>query len=444
MSEFSGLQIEDFQGNIQEAESKIFPLEVGPKNSKNIGYFSTKAVKIGVDKSGTNIYEYRLQQYNNAKGDSATLKDSFNIDGNTVKSAKFTNEATIGRINKKGELEFGIIDFDGNFKANPPVGAIKNGNNISFSKKDLERAIKNSKKNLPITEKFIVDPLGDELLSTVNRESLRKGTRQSYENLVYPTTLRRSDNDRLKISVLPPLESESERKGNKGKAIGSVTLPPPGKITDNNKVDFKSGTLNPLELALAEAGLGLLLDDNPEALQNATKQFLDGTNDLKTVVSGLFVGKAINKSADAILSREAGAIINPNMQLLFNGPTLRPFNFNYKMSPRDRGESVQVQKIIRMFKQSSAVQRTDTNFFLRSPNRYRLEFKTRGDSDHRFLPKIKTCSLLGFGVDYTPENSYMSYENSSMVSYNLTFAFQEIEPVFNDQYSQFDDLDIGF
>ena len=132
------------------------------------------------------------------------------------------------------------------------------------------------------------------------------------------------------------------------------------------------------------------------------------------------------------------------MQLLFNGPTLRPFTFNYKMSPRDRGESVQVQKIIRMFKQSSAVQRTETNFFLRSPNRYRLEFLTGSDSPHRFLPKIKTCSLLGLGVDYTPENSYMSYENNSMVAYTLTFSFQEIEPVFNDEYSKLNDADVGF
>ena len=400
--------VKDPQGNIKKSTSKSF--KVGQY------YYAAEAKKIGVTESGLNKYNYNLIQYDNAK---------------------LENPKSIGFLNKN----FNTLNY---FPSVQNLFAVRDRQ--GFQKGLIDKQFKNAIKTLEITKTNIKidNDVSTSIEKTIEREKIRTGTRQSYENLVYPTTLRRSDNDRLKISILPPLESESERKGNKGKAIGSVTLPPPGKITDNNKVDFKSGTLNPLELALAEAGLGLLLDDNPEALQNATKQFLDGTNDLKTVVSGLFVGKAINKSADAILSREAGAIINPNMQLLFNGPTLRPFNFNYKMSPRDRGESVQVQKIIRMFKQSSAVQRTETNFFLRSPNRYRLEFKTRGDSDHRFLPKIKTCSLLGFGVDYTPENSYMSYENSSMVSYNLTFAFQEIEPVFNDQYSQFDDLDIGF
>jgi len=401
---------------IEESNSRRIIVDLGifPKQR---GIFSTQAVLNGKFANGNPKYQYNVFQHESGTSTSeGTLIGTYDINKGRI---------NLNEVGKKDPLLVGNSKILGPFS-------------------NLSRGIKTTIKDLDLPKDK--DELTNNELSSssVSRESIRKGTRQSYENLVYPTTLRRSDNDRLKISVLPPLESESERKGNKGKTIGSVTLPPPGKITDNNKVDFKSGTLNPLELALAEAGLGILLNDDPTSLQNATKQFLEGGNDLKTVVSGLFVGKAINKSADAILSREAGAIINPNMQLLFNGPTLRPFNFNYKMSPRDRGESVQVQKIIRMFKQSSAVQRTETNFFLRSPNRYRLEFKTRGDSDHRFLPKIKTCSLLGFGVDYTPENSYMSYENSSMVSYNLTFAFQEIEPVFNDQYSQFDDLDIGF
>ena len=275
-------------------------------------------------------------------------------------------------------------------------------------------------------------------------EKSKRLQRESYENLVYPTTLRRSNNDRLKITVLTPISAGGDEFGEDIKEpIGSVTLPVPGNFSDKNQVDFKSGTLNPLEKALAESGLEALLDGRTEKLEGNLKRALDGKDELKSVVAGLFVGKAINKGANDILSRTAGAIINPNMQLLFSGPQLRPFDFSYKLSPRDRGESIQVQKIIRMFKQSSAVQRTATEFFLRSPNRYKLQFLTRGDSAHTFLPKIKTCALLGFGVNYTPDNSFMTYENSSMVSYNITFSFQEIEPVFNDEYGN-EDGDIGF
>ena len=409
---------------IEEANTKRFSVNLkGPLGSKDgIRFFSTQAVLNGKLDDGRPIYQYNVFQHESASSTSeGTLIGTYNND----RSSKSFGTINLNEVGKKDRLLL--------------QNSVKRLGNLS----NLSNGINNSIKTLDLP-KDKDELTNDELSTAISKEKVISGTRQSYENLVYPTTLRRSNNDRLKISILSPTESESERKGGKGKAIGSVTLPPPGKITDNNKVDFKSGTLNPLELALAEAGLGVLLDDDTERLQKNIDNFVGGNQDLKTIVSGLFVGKAINKSANAILSREAGAIINPNMQLLFNGPSLRPFSFNYKMSPRDRGESVQVQKIIRMFKQSSAVQRTETNFFLRSPNRYRLEFLTGSDSPHRFLPKIKTCSLLGFGVDYTPENSYMSYENNSMVAYTLTFSFQEIEPIFNDEYSKLNDADVGF
>jgi hypothetical protein len=35
-----------------------------------------------------------------------------------------------------------------------------------------------------------------------------------------------------------------------------------------------------------------------------------------------------------MLSRTQGAVVNPNLELLFNGPTLRPFNFTFKLASR--------------------------------------------------------------------------------------------------------------
>ena len=46
-----------------------------------------------------------------------------------------------------------------------------------------------------------------------------------------------------------------------------------------------------------------------------------------------------------------------------------------------------------------------------------------------------------------PDNSYMTYEDSSMVSYSLTLSFQELEPIFNSDYEDLDnnaDQSIGF
>ena len=80
-----------------------------------------------------------------------------------------------------------------------------------------------------------------------------------------------------------------------------------------------------------------------------------------------------------------------------------------------------MQKIIREFKQSSAVQRTKGEIFLAAPNTYALQF-FKGPVPHKFLPQIKECALLSVGVNYMPENSYMTYEDSSMVSYSLSLS----------------------
>ena len=168
------------------------------------------------------------------------------------------------------------------------------------------------------------------------------------------------------------------------------------------------------------------------------------------MTAALFTGRAVNRTGNEIAARAQGAVVNRNLELLFNGPTLRPFNFQFRLSPRDRGESIEIRKIIRMFKQSSAIRSSVSNFFLIAPNTYKLQFfegSSTFSSDHAFLPKIKECALLGFGVNYTPDGTFMSYENSSMVSYDVTFAFQEIDPITNEDYTLLDsnsDNSIGF
>ena len=56
-------------------------------------------------------------------------------------------------------------------------------------------------------------------------------------------------------------------------------------------------------------------------------------------------------SAESILARGRGVIPNNNMELLFNAPALREFQFNWKMSPRSEDEAKIVNKIIKFLKQ---------------------------------------------------------------------------------------------
>ena len=416
------LTVEDFQGNIKESTSKSF--KVGNN------YFAAEAKKVGTNSDGSNKYNYNLVRY-----------DGPDLTGGT----------SIGFLNKNTNK----LDFF------PTVQNIVNTHNLRPIKGLIDKNFKNSIKTLDITDKDKVDNTSkedgneDSVSSFLPNIPPNINTRKKYENLCYPVTLRRGNQDRLKITILDRDLRNTNRVSGKrtpGNPIGSVVLPVPGNLKDDNKVDFKNGTLNPLEVAAAEVALTALL--NPAATGSEVKSLFDrvvsAKGDLKQLTASLFTGRAINRTGNELLTRARGTVVNPNLELLFNGPTLRPFNFQFRLSPRDRGESIEIRKIIRMFKQSSAVRSTASNFFLRAPNTYKLQFfegSSTFSSDHAFLPKIKECALLGFGVNYTPDGTFMSYENSSMVSYDVTFAFQEIDPITNEDYTLLDrnsDNSIGF
>ena len=416
------LTVEDFQGNIKESTSKSF--KVGNN------YFAAEAKKVGTNSDGSNKYNYNLVRY-----------DGPDLTGGT----------SIGFLNKNTNK----LDFF------PTVQNIVNTHNLRPIKGLIDKNFKNSIKTLDITDKDKVDNTSkedgneDSVSSFLPNIPPNINTRKKYENLCYPVTLRRGNQDRLKITILDrDLRNTNRLSGKRtpGNPIGSVVLPVPGNLKDDNKVDFKNGTLNPLEVAAAEVALTALL--NPAATGSEVKSLFDrvvsAKGDLKQLTASLFTGRAINRTGNELLTRAQGTVVNPNLELLFNGPTLRPFNFQFRLSPRDRGESIEIRKIIRMFKQSSAVRSTASNFFLRAPNTYKLQFfegSSTFSSDHAFLPKIKECALLGFGVNYTPDGTFMSYENSSMVSYDVTFAFQEIDPITNEDYTLLDrnsDNSIGF
>ena len=223
--------------------------------------------------------------------------------------------------------------------------------------------------------------------------------------------------------------------------VGHITLPIPDGVSDQNAVNFGSGTMNAMQVAGAEVALDFLLRGVGEAGESAAEIFKQTATDknVQQAISALIAGSGIGIDTNDLLARTQGNINNNNLELLFKGPTLRPFTFSFNLSPRDVQEAGQVQKIIRAFKQSSAVQRTPGGIFLATPNTYKLEFiDGKTSSTHRFLPKIKECALLGVNVNYMPDNSYMTYENSSMVAYNLQLAFKELEPIFNDDYEDSD------
>ena len=307
---------------------------------------------------------------------------------------------------------------------------------------------------------FLDAPSGTRQTSLMDSIKSEEGTREKYgtdgrnkETLYYPTALRNNKGqDRLQIQVLkyrPRPQGEAVYKlGDRAAAsakdiIGSCILPVPGGVGDTNLVSWGPDSADPASLAMGQAVFDGLQDQNPmEALGKNVENAVGSISGEKGSVKAA-LAQVITKQATGVgnmLTRKTGAIVNPNMELLFNAPQLRPFAFTYRLSPRSREESVMVKKIIRMFKQSMSVKRTKSTLFLKSPDTYQLKWLTGfGKSNqHEFLPRIKECALQGFNVNYTPDGNYATYEDTSMVAYEIQFQFSELEPIYNDDYHKID------
>ena len=234
---------------------------------------------------------------------------------------------------------------------------------------------------------------------------------------------------------------------------GSVTLPIQPSISDDNTVDWSGATINPIQAYAAGSSLGLMNDPAntlSEILTSAqTILMQNGKNGVGVAVKTMLAQEAVG--VQGLLSRATGAILNPNLELLFNGPSLRPFGFTFKMSPRDATEAIQVKNIIRFFKQNMAVKKGRSAIFLKSPNVFDISYQTYDDQgkpvqNHPSIGRIKTCALMGCSVDYAPDNTYMTFNDPdrTMTSYQMTLRFSELDPIYESDYSELSDNEIGY
>ena len=270
--------------------------------------------------------------------------------------------------------------------------------------------------------------------------------------LRYPLTMD-GNQDRIKFSVRQiigrkNINISADKNFNLGERdlsdiLGFVFLPILPSISDSNGVDWGGTTLNPIQAYAASASLQMM--DAPsgitgaaaEALRQASVAFKQGLDreGYGKAISLYFAQEAVG--AQNLLSRVSGSVLNPNLELLFNGPTLRPFNFTFRLSPRSGPEAEQVKKIINFFKKSMAVKKAASEVFLKAPNVFEIEYQSGEGNAHQSLNRIKTCALLGCDVDYTPDGSYMTFndEQRTMTSYQLSLRFSELDPIYNTDYA---------
>ena len=267
----------------------------------------------------------------------------------------------------------------------------------------------------------------------------------------------------------------------KTSADAQIILPMPEGLADTNSVNWTSDTLNSVDAtifstissSIDKASLAAARDQlraagkkdeditQLDVLGRAAKNgagpltdgLIDGANALtsdpvKKAIKAKLVANAANvlgANVDAarLISRSTGQVLNPNMELLFEGVNLRTFNFSFSFTPRDRSESSQVRNIIRLLKTRMAAKKTANNagagsgIFISSPDVFDLRFMS-GGRPHPFLYAMKTMALKSMRVNYADGTPYMTYEDATPVKMRMDLQFQELVPVYSEDYNQKD------
>ena len=239
-----------------------------------------------------------------------------------------------------------------------------------------------------------------------------------------------------------------------GRLLGSILLPMP-KVADVNGVEWGNSELTISGLAalgLARGasegipGLGTGKDaiaklKDEEALNDlrdsgttniAGSNVSEFTRALKAqTLSGLAgILPGVNLDADTFLARTSGRVLNPNAEVLFQGPVIRDFAFSFIMIARSEKEGREIRKILRFLKEGMAPKFRSTAF-LENPDVFLLEYRNGGGvlkTVNRFNPG--GLALQTMSVDHAPNGYWSAYRDSQPVALKLNLSFKELRPIY--------------
>jgi hypothetical protein len=225
---------------------------------------------------------------------------------------------------------------------------------------------------------------------------------------------------------------------------GSIILPIPKAISDSLGTSWGESEINALMAAgvkVADAAVS-----NKDAVGKVEQVFKTfegeiqnetGREGFKTAALALGINSLVGGqgvSINSLVSRATGQIVNPNVELLFNGVQLRgPFSFSFDLMPRNWSEGDNIKKIIRKFKKEMLPRKTSNEFFVKSPNVFKIQYM-RGKNPHPFLNKFKTCALTNMHVNYAGSGQYSSYHDATPLHMILDLSFMELSPIYSEDY----------
>ena len=252
--------------------------------------------------------------------------------------------------------------------------------------------------------------------------------------------------------------------------FNSIMLPIPQDLSNTLAAGWQGKAFTGMGRAAIAAVAG---GNNAFALQKAgdfsgnIKALQDSlTTNVLNLVPG--VGGALD--VNDISGSARGVILNPNAELLYDSPELREIGMSFKMVPKNAEEAYTIRRICQTFRKAAlpvwgaegdiemrnkvryetgknskaqgataegGTTRISGENFIRVPHLCKFTFM-KGSKPHGWISQFKPCAISNIVVNYTPDNTYATYNNGSPVATEIRLNFQETKLIFRD------DVDSGF
>ena len=270
----------------------------------------------------------------------------------------------------------------------------------------------------------------------------------------------------VNTSALKQIAESTGTKANRSglkNPIYQMVLPIPQQISDISAVDWTDGKMNPLEAYGLAATSSIIRQGGQGAIEagRAAVDFLNqagkdlqtasGNANIQDALIAAISGQAIgalggNVSANSIIARATGQVLNPNLELLFNGVNLRVFPFTFEFFPRNRNEAVEVRNIIKALKYSMLPSKNGSEgVFISAPYVFQLEYM-KGNKKHPFLNHFLPMALTNMSVSYTGSNTYSTFYDGSPTHIRMDVVFKELNPIYKEDHDLLgdDDTTVGY
>ena len=223
-----------------------------------------------------------------------------------------------------------------------------------------------------------------------------------------------------------------------GAALGQVVLPMPD--LPNLLSTQQYGEIRGAARNLIAGGLGIFYNEGDKALSagnmegfnidsiasQVTQMTENATGPVLREIAAGAMGGLVNLNATQFQALATGEVTNPQVELLYKGPQLRSYTFNFTFAPKNSTEAQSVFDIIKFLKQNHLPKGPgrDVAGMLKVPNIFKCRAVVKGDG--RFYQKYFEAVMEGMSVKQNSNGSHITLPGGEPVVSQMSLAFKEI------------------